>query len=105
METYLNAQCEELADQEDILAGICMDDDLLHAGEPFIVENAIFEDMQQKPEDFMLFAGSRSIVFKFCIMRSKPYCMLQNAVENVLLASRTALSDFCTGCARQVRSI
>jgi hypothetical protein len=34
---------------------------------------------------FILFVGSRSISFKSCIMRSKPYYMLRNAVENVLL--------------------
>jgi hypothetical protein len=35
-----------------MLAGIRVDDDLLDAYEPFIVENPIFEDLQQNQEDF-----------------------------------------------------
>jgi hypothetical protein len=45
MKGYLNAQREELADREDMLAGICVDDDLLDEDESFIVENPIFEDL------------------------------------------------------------
>jgi hypothetical protein len=45
MEAYLNLQREELADREDMLAGIRVDDGLLDADEPFIVENPIFEDL------------------------------------------------------------
>jgi hypothetical protein len=105
MEAYLNAEREELADQEDMLAGIRVDDDLLDADEPFIIENPIFEDLQQEPEDFYALCGSRSITFKSCTMRSKPYSMLRNAVENALLDYRTAFPYLCTGCARQVPSI
>jgi hypothetical protein len=52
MEAYINAQSKELADREDMLDGIRMDDDFLDADEPFTVENPVFEDLQQKPEDF-----------------------------------------------------
>jgi hypothetical protein len=57
METYLNAKREELADREDMLAGIRLDDDFLDANEPFIVENPIFEDMQQNAEGFYALWG------------------------------------------------
>jgi hypothetical protein len=53
MEAYLKSQCEELADRKDMLAGIRVDEDLLDASEPFIVENPIFEDLQQKLEDLL----------------------------------------------------
>jgi hypothetical protein len=43
MEAYLNAQREELADREDMVAGIRVDDDFLDGDELFIVENSIFE--------------------------------------------------------------
>jgi hypothetical protein len=52
MEIYLDAQQEELADREDMLADIRLDDNLLDANELFIVENPIFRDLQQKQEDF-----------------------------------------------------
>jgi hypothetical protein len=57
MEAYLNAQREELADREDMLAGIRVNDDLLDADEPLVVENPIFEDLQQKPKDFYALCG------------------------------------------------
>jgi hypothetical protein len=49
MEAYLNAQRQELADREDMLAGIRAPDDLLDAGESFIVENPFFEYLQENP--------------------------------------------------------
>jgi hypothetical protein len=83
-----------------MLAGICVDDDFLDANEPFVVENPIFEDMQKSKKTSILFASSRSIIFKSCIMRSKPYYTLRNVVESVLLGYRTAFSYFDTGFAR-----
>jgi hypothetical protein len=43
MEAYLNAQREELADREDVVAGIRVDDDLRDGDELFTVENSIHE--------------------------------------------------------------
>jgi hypothetical protein len=40
-----------------MLSGIRVDDDLLDADKLFIVENPIFEDLQQKPESFSAFCG------------------------------------------------
>jgi hypothetical protein len=57
MDAYLNTQRKELADREDMLAGIRLDDNLLDADEPFIVEDSIFEDLQQKSEDFHALCG------------------------------------------------
>jgi hypothetical protein len=88
-----------------MLAGIRVDDDLLDADEPFIVENPTFEDLQQSQKTSMVVAGSRYIPFKSRIIRSKPNYMLRNEVENVLLSQRTTFSYFWPGCARHVRSI
>jgi hypothetical protein len=78
MEASLNAQREELADLEDLLVGIRVDDDLLDADESFVAENPIFEHLQQKPEDFTALCGFTVHHFQ----------ILYNEVETVLYVAK-----------------